>query len=55
MRFVMWGSMPLGGFVGGGLGQLLGVRTALWLCALGSTAATLPLLTTRFHVARHSR
>jgi hypothetical protein len=48
MRFVMWGSMPLGGFVGGGLGQLLGVRPALWFCALGSTAATVPLLTMRF-------
>jgi MFS family permease len=47
MRFVMWGSMPLGGFVGGGLGQLLGVRPALWFCALGSTAATVPLLTMR--------
>ena len=40
--------MPVGGFVGGGLGQLLGVRSALWFCALGSTAATVPLLTMRF-------
>jgi hypothetical protein len=40
--------MPLGGFVGGGLGQLLGVRSALWFCALGGTAATVPLLTMRF-------
>jgi MFS family permease len=54
MRFVMWGSMPLGGLVGGGLGQLLGVRPALWVCALGSTAATLPLVTMRLHAARHS-
>jgi MFS family permease len=48
MRFVMWGSMPLGGLIGGGLGQLLSVRPALWFCALGSTAATVPLLTMRF-------
>ena len=48
MRFVMWGSMPLGGLIGGGLGQVLGVRPALWFCALGSTAATVPLLTMRF-------
>jgi hypothetical protein len=40
--------MPLGGFVVGGLGQLLGVRSALWFCALGSTPATVPLLTMRF-------
>ncbi len=38
----------LGGLIGGGLGQVLGVRPALWFCALGSTAATVPLLTMRF-------
>jgi MFS family permease len=45
MRFAMWGSMPLGGLVGGALGQLLGVRTALWICGACSVAATLPVLT----------
>jgi len=45
MRFAMWGSMPLGGLIGGALGQLLGVRTALWIFGAFSVAATLPVLT----------
>lgn len=44
MRFAMWGSMPLGGLAGGALGQLLGVRTALWIFGACSVAATLPVL-----------
>ncbi|HZR55018.1 MAG TPA: MFS transporter [Streptosporangiaceae bacterium] len=44
MRFAMWGSMPLGGLLGGALGQLLGVRTALWIFGALSVAATLPVL-----------
>ena len=44
MRFAMWGSMPLGGLAGGALGQVLGVRTALWICGACSVAATLPVL-----------
>lgn len=45
MRFAMWGSMPLGGLLGGALGQLLGTRTALWIFGAGSVAATIPVLT----------
>ncbi len=44
MRFAMWGSMPLGGLAGGALGQVLGVRAALWVCGSGAVAATLPVL-----------
>jgi MFS family permease len=44
MRFAMWGSMPLGGLAGGTLGQLLGVRTALWVCGFGAVAAIIPVL-----------
>src|SRR5690348_12074363 len=29
-------ALLLGGLIGGGLGQLLGVRPALWFCALGN-------------------
>jgi MFS family permease len=45
MRFAMWGAMPVGGLVGGALGQALGVRPALWVFAVGTLAAALPLLT----------
>jgi MFS family permease len=44
MRFAMWGAMPVGGLVGGALGQALGVRPALWVFAVGTLAAALPLL-----------
>jgi hypothetical protein len=44
MRFAMWGAMPVGGLVGGVLGQALGVRPALWVFALGTLAAALPIL-----------
>jgi MFS family permease len=35
MRFVMWGSMPLGGLLGGVLGTALGLRTTMWITAVG--------------------
>ena len=35
VRFVVWGTMPIGGLIGGGLGAWLGVRSTLWFaCAL---------------------
>jgi MFS family permease len=36
MRWVVWGVIPLGNLLGGGLGQTLGLRTALWVGAIGS-------------------
>lgn len=44
MRFVLWGAMPLGGLLGGGLGATVGVRGALWLGAAGFVLSCLPLL-----------
>jgi hypothetical protein len=43
MRFLVWGSAPLGGLVGGVLGQLLGPRPTLWLAAIGGLIPFLPL------------
>jgi MFS family permease len=34
-RVLAWGTLPLGGVLGGALGQWVGVRTALWIVALG--------------------
>jgi hypothetical protein len=42
-RFLVWGTMPLGGLVGGGLGTWLGVLPTLWIGALGSVLAFLPV------------
>ncbi len=43
MRFLVWGTMPLGGLIGGVLGDYLGVRPALWVGAIGGMFAFLPV------------
>ena len=42
MRFFVWGCMPLGGLLGGVLGQLFGVRIALLVVGVGGAFAFLP-------------
>lgn len=44
MRFIVWGTMPLGGFLGGALGTLIGLRPTLMVGAAGSTLAFLWVL-----------
>ncbi|HEX6500674.1 MAG TPA: MFS transporter [Micromonosporaceae bacterium] len=44
MRFLVWGTMPLGGFLGGVLGQFVGVRPTLLIGAVGGLFAFLPVL-----------
>nr|WP_185035878.1 MFS transporter [Streptomyces candidus] len=44
LRFLMWGSLPLGALVGGGVADALGARAALWVCAVGFLLVPLPLL-----------
>jgi len=39
MRWVVWGTLPLGGLIGGALGTVLGVRATLWIGVAGSWAA----------------
>ncbi|MFG3256883.1 MFS transporter [Streptomyces sp. NPDC048172] len=47
LRFMVWGSMPLGALAGGALASAAGPRTALWLCAAGFLLVPLPLLPLR--------
>ena len=35
MRWIVWGTIPLGTLVGGAIGQAIGLRTALWVGAIG--------------------
>ena len=42
MRFLVWGTMPLGGLLGGALGSWLGVRETLIVAAVGGALAWLP-------------
>ena len=44
MRFVVWGTLPLGGVLGGFLGTIIGVRNSLWVSGAGGTLAVLWLL-----------
>lgn len=43
-RFVVWGTIPLGAFVGGILGSRIGLRATLWVAAVTSLVAFLPPL-----------
>ncbi|MFE3449845.1 MFS transporter [Nonomuraea sp. NPDC059194] len=44
LRFVMWGSLPLGGVIGGLLGEAVTVHQLLWIACLGTAAAHLPFV-----------
>jgi hypothetical protein len=39
VRWVVWGTIPLGALLGGALGTILGVRATLWIAFAGSWAA----------------
>jgi MFS family permease len=41
MRFLVWGTMPLGGLLGGWLATAFGLRNALWIAAVGAQFAPL--------------
>jgi MFS family permease len=43
MRFLVWGTMPVGGLIGGVLGEALGVRPAMWIGAIGGLFSFLPV------------
>jgi MFS family permease len=44
VRFIVYGTMPLGGLLGGVLGDWLGVLPALWVAAAGGVVACLPVV-----------
>jgi MFS family permease len=43
MRFLVWGTLPLGGFLGGVLGETIGVRQTLLVVAVGGALTFLPV------------
>jgi len=43
MRFLVWGTMPLGGLLGGVLGEAIGVRQTLLVAAIGGCVAVFPV------------
>jgi MFS family permease len=43
MRFLVWGTMPLGGLLGGILGETVGVRETLLIAGIGGALTWLPV------------
>jgi MFS family permease len=39
VRWIVWGTMPLGALIGGALGTAIGIRPTLWIAFIGSWAA----------------
>ena len=52
MRFIVWGTIPVGQIAGGVIATVAGIPAALWLGALGSFVAVLPLFLTPVHALR---
>jgi MFS family permease len=44
MRFVVWGTLPIGALAGGALGGAIGLRPTLWIAAAGGFLAFVPPL-----------
>jgi MFS family permease len=44
IRFLVWGTLPLGALLGGTLGTWAGLRPALWVAAIGALTACIPIL-----------
>jgi MFS family permease len=44
VRFLVWGSIPIGGLIGGVLGSSIGIWPTLWIVAVGHLAAALPVV-----------
>jgi MFS family permease len=44
VRFLVWGTLPIGGFLGGVLGSTIGIRPTLWVAAVGQVTAFVWLL-----------
>ena len=43
MRFIVWGTIPLGAIAGGALGDLIGLHATIWVGAIGGLFAFLPV------------
>ena len=43
MRFIVWGTIPIGSLVGGALGATIGLQATIWVGAIGSFLGFLPV------------
>jgi MFS family permease len=44
MRFIVWGTIPVGALVGGVLGETVGLQPTIWIGAVGTFIGFLPVL-----------
>ncbi|GAA2614897.1 MFS transporter [Paractinoplanes durhamensis] len=52
MRFLVWGTLPIGAFLGGVLGQAIGARATLWIAAAAGVIPLIPLLASPLRTTR---
>ncbi len=53
MRFIVWGTMPIGSILGGALGTVIGLHTTIVIGAVGGLFAFLPVtLSSARHIVR---
>jgi MFS family permease len=52
MRFLVWGTIPVGSLIGAGLSEVIGVRATIWV---GALLGFLPFLAVFFSPVRHIR
>ncbi len=43
MRFIVWGTIPVGSILGGTLGELIGLHNTIWVAAIGGAFAFVPV------------
>jgi hypothetical protein len=54
VRFIVWGTIPLGAAFGGALGSTLGNRGAIWIAAAGITLSPIWLLLSPLRTTEHT-
>jgi MFS family permease len=52
MRFIIWGTIPVGTVIGGVLGTVIGLLPTIWIGALGALLSILPLVLTPVRTLR---
>ena len=43
MRFIVWGTIPIGSIIGGFLGGTIGLHETIWIGAIGGAFSAVPL------------
>jgi MFS family permease len=43
MRFIVWGTIPIGSLLGGALGSTIGLQQTIWIGAIGGAFSAVPL------------